>query len=78
MDIKALVITASHCLLSQSMVSITHQPGWARNGFPLPVRRNPADEDGSVTQQYRPLALLEYAHEVLSGAIAAKRKETVV
>lgn len=71
--LKELAAQATECLLLQKPVSITHEAGWKRDGFPLPMKRMAAGEDGSVTQQYRPLAVLEYVHEVLSGELAARR-----
>lgn len=63
--LKSLVEKAAESLLSQQTVSITHEANWKRNGFPLPIKRMTASEDGTITQSYRPLALLEYVHECL-------------
>ena len=63
--LKSLIEKAAKSLLSQQTVSITHEANWKRNGFPLPIKRMPVSEDGTITQSYRPLALLEYAHECL-------------
>lgn len=73
MDLKELAHKAADCLLEQRPVTITHEPGWKREGFPLPMKRMAASADGSITQDYRPLAVLEYVHEVLSGELAARR-----
>jgi hypothetical protein len=71
-QVHCLVVDAANALLAQELVTIRHEAGWKREGFPLPAKRVPAAPDGSVTQQYRPLALLEYAHDVLSGEISSR------
>ena len=63
-----LAFDAVSCLLAQIPVTVTHAAGWERDGFPLPIKRMTSADDGSVTQDYRPLAILEYVHEKLSGA----------
>lgn len=68
-----LARTATECLVSQKPVQMSHPPGWERNGFPLPIKRQQPDQDGFVRQEYRPLAVLEYVNEVLSGEIASKK-----
>jgi len=70
--IKDLAQQAAHYLLTQQPMPITHEAGWKREGFPLPIKRMAANEDGTISQEYRPLAVLEYVHEVLSGVIASK------
>ena len=61
-----LAFDAVSCLLAQIPVTVTHAAGWERNGFPLPLKRGEKAADGSVTQNYRPLAILEYVHEKLA------------
>lgn len=64
---------ATECLIRQQPVAVTHPPGWERNGFPLPIKKQKPDQEGFVHQEYRPLAVLEYVHDVLSGEIASKK-----
>lgn len=71
--LEALTELAAKALLEQTTVSVRHFKGWSREGFPLPIKRMKEAEDGSVTQEYRPLAILEYVNDVLSGVIAAKQ-----
>lgn len=72
-DLQTLARQATDALLAQQPVTVRHEPGWSRNGFPLPIKRNKTPgQDGSIVQQYRPLAILEYVDEVLSGALASR------
>ena len=64
---------ALQSLLAQQPLAITHPAGWVRDGFPLPLKRMKPDAAGAVTQDYRPLAVLEHINDVLSGAAAARR-----
>lgn len=64
---------ATHALLMQVPLEVTHADGWQREGFPLPIKRMPVNDAGEVVQQYRPIAILEYVQEVLSGQIAARQ-----
>lgn len=61
------------CLLEQKPVTITRHKDEPRNGMPLPIKRMEPDGDGNVTQQYRPLAILEYINDVLSGELASRQ-----
>lgn len=72
-DIYKLARDAAEALLEQKALTVRHEPGWERDGFPLPMKRMPALHDGSVVQDYRPIAVLEYVHEVLSGELAARK-----
>lgn len=73
MNLTTLAHEATEALLAQQPVTVKHPPNWQRDGFPLPtVRRKPA-ADGSVTQQYRPLAILEYVNEKLIGEKTGER-----
>lgn len=72
-DVYTLARQATECLLEQKALTVRHEPGWVRHGFPLPMKRMPALPDGAVVQDYRPLAILEYVQEVLSGDLAARR-----
>lgn len=74
--LSGLAECATRSLLMQRAVCVTHPKGWEREGFPLPIKRNKvANPDGSTTQDYRPLAILEYVDEVLSGAIRARLQQ---
>ena len=72
-DFATLARQATEALLEQKMLTVRHEAGWKREGFPLPVKRMPASHDGSVVQDYRPMAILEYVQELLSGELAARR-----
>lgn len=73
MNIQILANKATYYLLKQQPMPISHEAGWKREGFPLPIKRMLPDADGTTTQEYRPLAILEYVQEVLSGEIAARQ-----
>jgi hypothetical protein len=73
MNIENLALSAIDCLLAQETVVVTHAMGWKREGFPLPIKRNAPNIDGTTTQEYRPMAILEFVQETLSGEIAARR-----
>lgn len=75
MEIKELAKYATACMLIQEPVSIVHPAGWERDGYPLPIKRMSTAEDGTVTQEYRPLAILEYVQEVLSGELAKRKRQ---
>ena len=68
--VSSLAHAALEALLTQALVTLTHEPMWERKGFPLPTKRMPANPDGTVTQTYRPLALLEYVDENLRDEAA--------
>jgi len=70
---RELAQQAMEAMLTQQPVTLTHPAGWQRNGFPLPIKREKANEDGSTTQTYRPLAIFEYIQEQLALAAAAER-----
>lgn len=66
---------AIEALLQQKPLTIAHEPGWLRDGFPLPIKRNKTpNENGTIVQEYRPLAILEYVEDVLSGGLGARRQ----
>ena len=69
LDLPNLAQGALDALLLQVPISLTHATGDKREtGFPLPIKKQAPDADGYTTQDYRPMAILEYVHEVLSGA----------
>jgi len=63
---------ATECLLMQMSIGVVHPAGWKREGFPLPIKKMQPGDDGTTRQDYRPLAVLEYVQEVLSGETAAQ------
>ena len=71
-ELTQLAQEAFDALLAQEYVTVTHAPDWERNGYPLPVKRMKPDAAGTVVQEYRPLALLEYVNDCLSGTIRSK------
>ena len=73
LPIKELAHYATSCLLLQESVSVVHAADWKRDGFPLPIKRMEPSENGTTTQEYRPMAILEYVQEVLSGDMAKRR-----
>lgn len=72
-DYTTLVNQAAAALLARKNVTVIHPPGWVRDGFPLPVKRQQPDVFGSVTQDYRPMAIFEYVNEKLNGQAAGER-----
>ena len=53
-------------------MTIIHEPKYIRDQFPLPVKRMKVSDDGTTTQQYRPIAILEFINEQLLNASQAK------
>ena len=73
MDVYSLARKATEAMLEQKALTVRHEPGWEREGFPLPIKRNKIpNADGTITQEYRPLAILEYVDEVCSGELASR------
>lgn len=72
MDLRMLAKSACAALLNQTVVEVHHLPGWKRDGFPLPIKREKPSHDGSVIQSYRPMAILEYVNDSLSGELASR------
>lgn len=60
-------------LLDQTPVIITRHKDAPRNGMPLPIKKVAPNQDGYVTQEYRPLAILEYVNDILSGDLARRQ-----
>lgn len=73
MNLTDLAHEATEALLAQKPVTVKHPPNWQRDGFPLPTVREKPDMFGYVTQQYRPLAILEYVNEKLIGEKTGER-----
>ncbi len=60
-DLENLAVAACTCLVRREPITMTHAPGWQRPvNWPLPKTRAKPAADGSLTQDYRPLAILEY------------------
>ena len=72
-NLSELALKATHALLHQQPLVIEHAAGWKRLGLPLPIKKMNPNADGVTTQQYRPLAILEYVEDVLSGEQAKRR-----
>ena len=61
-------------ILTRTTVPVTRDANCERDGFPLPIKRNKTQNpDGTITQEYRPMAILEYVDDVLSGELAARK-----
>ena len=66
-QIIPLAFQATDCLLNKHPVTVTHSAGWQRPAnWPLPIKREAPSADGSVTQNYRPIAVLEWINEVVA------------
>ena len=76
--LNALAMLATTRMLAQAPISITRHVTIERKGFPLPMRRMQPDEDGNVTQDYRPIAILEWVDDTLVAAAKAERAVPVV
>lgn len=73
--LRSLAEDALEKLFAQKNVTIKHPPDWKRDGFPLPIKREKAAADGTVTQNYRPLAILEYVNEKLANEVVRARMQ---
>jgi hypothetical protein len=80
-DTDTLGEVALRCLLAQQTVNMVLPDKWERpRNFPLPIKADKA----SPVRSYRPLAILEWINDELSGANkaaemkarASKQKET--
>lgn len=71
--LRHLAASAVLAIFRRTTVSVTRAENCAREGFPLPVKRNKIpNADGTITQEYRPLAILEYVDEACSGELASR------
>lgn len=60
-------------IFQRTTVSVTRAADCDREGFPLPIKRNKIpNADGTITQEYRPLAILEYVDEACGGELASR------
>ena len=73
---ELLATAAVTCLLAQVPVTLVLRPNYTRDGLPLPLKKQAPAEDGTTTQQYRPVEILQYCHDVLSGELAARTAKT--
>ena len=72
--VAALLNEATTAMLMRMNVTCTHPTGWKRpESWPLPTVRQPAADNGSVTQDYRPLAILEWCDYKLGEPERAAR-----
>ena len=72
-ELDDLASYAAKCLLANELMLITHPAGWKREGFPLPIKRQPPSPDGATRQEYRPIAIFEYVYEIVSGELAKRQ-----
>lgn len=71
--LRHLAESAVIAILHRTSVSVTRDANCAREGFPLPIKRNKIpNADGTITQEYRPMAILEYVEEACSGELASR------
>jgi len=71
--LRHLAESAVIAILHRTTVSVTRDANCEREGFPLPIKRNKIpNADGTITQEYRPLAILEYVDEACSGELASR------
>lgn len=71
--LRHLAESAVIAILQRTSVSVTRDANCDREGFPLPIKRNKIpNADGTITQEYRPLAILEYVDEACSGELASR------
>lgn len=74
-NLSALARQALAHLLAGTPITITHvRPV----GFPLPVKRMPDNPDGTVTQAYRAIAVLEYIGDQAPVQIAPPAIKLIV
>jgi len=71
--LRHLAESAVIAILHRTTVSVTRDANCEREGFPLPIKRNKIpNADGTITQEYRPLAIVEYVDEACSGELASR------
>lgn len=69
-DIQLLANGAVNHLLRNAYMSITLRNGQQPKGFPLPIKR--VHGEGHLTQEYRPLAVLEFVQDVVAKEAAQR------
>lgn len=72
LEIRNMARRAADCLIDQRPFNFPRADGESLPGFPLPIKKMPADANGLRWQDYRPLAILEYCNDFLSGEIAKR------
>lgn len=71
--LRLLATAAVAAIFQRTTVSVTRAADCDREGFPLPIKRNKIPNvDGTITQEYRPMAILEYVEEACSGELASR------
>ena len=76
MSIENYAHLAAQCMVERKPVTLTHAPGWQRpTNWPLPMVKGTPAADGSLTQNYRPLAILEYVDYALGEAAKEAKSE---
>jgi len=63
--LHTLANAATACLLAQTPITVTRHFTVERKGFPLPMKRVQPDADGNITQDYRPIVVLEWIGDTL-------------
>lgn len=71
-SLDLLAAYAANCIVSSTCMVLTLRDGERPDGFPLPIKRVQAPIDGDITQRYRPLAILEWIQDVVSGEVARR------
>lgn len=75
LDLENLAVGATTCMVCREPVACTHGPGWKRPpNWPLPIRKGTLAPDGTLTQTYRPIAILEYVDGALAALAALDRE----
>lgn len=69
-DILLLANGATNCIVRNAAMPITLRGGERPKGFPLPIKR--VRGEGDITQEYRPLAILEWIQDLVSGEVARR------
>lgn len=69
-SVQLLATGAANYILRNLPMPITLRGGERPEGFPLPLKR--VHGEGDITQEYRPLAILEWVQDVVSGEVAQR------
>ena len=69
-DIQLLANGAVNHLLRNAYMSITLRNGQQPKGFPQPIKR--VRGSGDITQEYRPLAVLEFVQDMVTKEAAQR------
>jgi len=71
--LRELAYRAVTGMFEHKPVTITRHKDEPRNGLPLPLKKQDPDDQGYITQEYRPMAILEYVNDALSGELARRQ-----